>query len=144
MLSLLYGPTLASIQDYWKTIALTIWTFVIKMMSWLFKTLCWFDIDILPRSKHFLILWLQSLSTLILEPMKMKSDTVSIFSPSICHEVMGKQWKQWLTLFFWAPKITADSDYSHEIKRCLLLGKKAMTILHSMLKNRDITLQTNI
>ena len=47
----------------------------------------------------------------------------------------GKQWKQWLTLFFWA-KITADGDCSHEIKRHLLLGRKVMTNLDSILKNR--------
>ena len=57
---------------------------------------------------------------------------------------MGKQWKQWLTLFSWAPKITADGDCSHEIKRCLLLGRKAMTNPDSILKSRDITLPTNV
>ena len=57
---------------------------------------------------------------------------------------MGKQWKQWLTLFFWAPKITADGDCSHEIKRCLLLGRKVMTNLDSILKTRDITLPTKV
>ena len=50
---------------------------------------------------------------------------------------MGKQWKQCQTLFFWAP-ITADGDCSHEIKRCLLLGRKVMTNLDSILKRRDI------
>ena len=54
---------------------------------------------------------------------------------------MGKQWQ---TLFFWAPKITADGDCSHEIKRHLLLERKVMTKLDSMLKSRDITLQTKI
>ena len=57
---------------------------------------------------------------------------------------MGKQWKQWLTLFFWAPKITADCDCSHEIKRCLLLGRKVMTNLDNILKSRDITLSTKV
>ena len=57
---------------------------------------------------------------------------------------MGKQWKQWLTLFFWAPKITADGDCSHEIKRRLLLGRKVMTNLDSILKSRDITLSTKV
>ena len=57
---------------------------------------------------------------------------------------MGKQWKLWQTLFSWAPKITADSDCSHEIKRLLLLGRKSMTNLGSILKSRDITLQTNV
>ena len=57
---------------------------------------------------------------------------------------MGKQWEQWETLFFWAPKITADGDCSHEIKRCLLLGRKAMTNLDSILKSRDLTLPTKV
>ena len=57
---------------------------------------------------------------------------------------MGKQWKQCHTLFFWAPKITADGDGSHEIKRCLLLGKKVMTNLDSIFKSRDITLPTKV
>ena len=52
---------------------------------------------------------------------------------------MGKQWKQWDTLFFLAPKITADGDCSHEIKRHLLLGRKVMTNLDSIFKSRDIT-----
>ena len=56
---------------------------------------------------------------------------------------MGKQWKQWQTLFSWAPKITVDSDWSHEIKRHFLLGRKAMTNLDRVLKSRDITLLTN-
>ena len=54
---------------------------------------------------------------------------------------MEKQWEQWQTLFSWAP-ITADSDCSHEIQRSLLLGRKVMTKLDSILKNKDITLLT--
>ena len=65
-----------------KTIALTIWTFVGKGMSLLFNMLSRFATAFLPRNKHLLILWLQSLSPLILEPKRMKSDTVSTFSPS--------------------------------------------------------------
>ena len=57
---------------------------------------------------------------------------------------MGKQWKQCQTLFFWAPKITADGDSSHEIKRHLLLGRKVMTNLDSIFKSRDITLPTKV
>ena len=72
-----------------KTIALTIWTFVSKMMSLLFNMLSRFVIAYLPRSKHLLILWLKSLSAVILEPKKIKSVTASTYSPSICHEVMG-------------------------------------------------------
>ena len=63
-----------------KTIALTIWTFVGKVMSLLFNMLSRFVIAFLPRSKRLLILWLQSPSAVILEPKKMKSDTVSIVS----------------------------------------------------------------
>ena len=55
---------------------------------------------------------------------------------------MGKQWKQYQTLFPWAPK--SDGDYSHEIKKCLLLGRKAITNLDSILKSRDITLPTKV
>ena len=55
---------------------------------------------------------------------------------------MGKQWKQWLTLFLGAPKITLYGDYSHEMERHLLLGRKIMTNLDSILKSRDITLPT--
>ena len=72
-----------------KTIALTRWTFVGKVMSLLFDTLCRFVIAFLPRSKYLLISWLQSSSAVILEPPKIKSIVVSIVSPSVCHEVMG-------------------------------------------------------
>ena len=57
---------------------------------------------------------------------------------------MGKQWKQWLSLFFWGSKITADGDCSPEIKRRLLLGRKVMTNLDSIFKRRDITLPTKV
>ena len=72
-----------------KTISLTIETFVGKVMSLLFNMLSRLVIAFLPRSKHLLISWLQSPSTVILESKKIKSVTVSIFSPSICYEVMG-------------------------------------------------------
>ena len=57
---------------------------------------------------------------------------------------MGKQWKQCQTFIFLGSKITADGDCSHEIKRCLLLGRKATTNLESVFKNRDITLPTKV
>ena len=57
---------------------------------------------------------------------------------------MGKQWKQCQTLFFLGPKITADGDCSHEIKRRLLLGRKVMTNLDSILKSRNVTLTTKV
>ena len=72
-----------------KTIALSRGTFVGKVMSLLFNMLSRFVIAFLPRSKRLLISWLQPPSTVILEPKKIKSVTVSIVSPSICHEVMG-------------------------------------------------------
>ena len=72
-----------------KTIVLTIWTFVGKIMSLLFNTLCRFVIAFLPRNKRLLISWLQSPSAVILELKKIKCLTVSIVSPSICNEVMG-------------------------------------------------------
>ena len=72
-----------------KTIAFTRWTFVGKVMSLLFNMLSRLVIAFLPRSKCLLISWLQSPSTVILEPPKIKSLTVSIISPSICQEVMG-------------------------------------------------------
>ena len=72
-----------------KTIALTRWTFVGKVMSLLFNMLSRLVITFLPRSKSPLISWLQSPSAVILEPKKIKSVTVSIFSPSVCHEVIG-------------------------------------------------------
>ena len=72
-----------------KAIALTRQTFVGKVMALLFNTLSRLVIAFLPRSKRLLISWLQPLSAVILEPKKIKSLTVSIVSPSICHEVMG-------------------------------------------------------
>jgi len=81
-----------------KTIVLTRWTFVGKVMSLLFNMLSRLVITFLPRSKRLLISWLQSLSAVILEPPKIKSVTVSIVSPSICHEVMGPDA---MILVFW-------------------------------------------
>ena len=64
--------------------------------------------------------------------------------PITSWQIDGKQWKQWQTLFLGGSKITADGDCSHEIKSCLLLERKAMTNLDSILKIRDITLSTNV
>ena len=73
-----------------KTIALTRLTFVSKVMSLLFNILSSLVTAFLPRSKHLLTSWLQSPSAVILEPKKIKSVTVSIVSPSICHEGMDQ------------------------------------------------------
>uniref|UniRef100_A0AC11ETN3 Uncharacterized protein n=1 Tax=Ovis aries TaxID=9940 RepID=A0AC11ETN3_SHEEP len=72
-----------------KTKALSRWTLVGKVMSLLLNMLSRLVITFLPRSKRLLISWLQSPSAVILEPKKIKSDTVSTVSPSISHEVMG-------------------------------------------------------
>ena len=90
-----FGAQLSSVQlshpytTTGKTIALTRQTIVGKVMSLLFNMLSRLVITFFPRSKHLLISWLQSPSAVILEPRKMKSDTVSTVSPSISHEVMG-------------------------------------------------------
>ena len=92
-----------------KNIALTILIFVSKVMSLFFNMLPRFGIAFLPRSKHLLISWLWSLYTVILEPKKIKSVIVFIFSPSICHEVMGPDamifvfWKLSFKLAFHSP-----------------------------------------
>ena len=72
-----------------KNTSFTRWTFVGKVKSLFFNMLCRLVIGFLPRSKHLLISWLQSPSAVILEPQKIKSDTVFTVSPSISHEVIG-------------------------------------------------------
>ena len=72
-----------------KTIALTRWTFVGKVVSLLFNMLSRFVLAFIPRSNCLLISWQQSSSAVIVEPKKIKSVTVSTFSPSVCDEVMG-------------------------------------------------------
>ena len=89
MLSFLHSPTLTSIHDHWKNLALTRRTVVGKVMSLLFNMLSRLDITFLPRSKRLVISWLQSPSAVILQLKKVKSDTVSSVSPSISHGVMG-------------------------------------------------------
>ena len=88
-LSLLYSPTLTLYMTTRKTIALTIWTFVGKVLSLFFSMLSRLVKAFLPRSNCLLILWQQSPSAVILEPKKIKSVIVSTVYPSICHEVMG-------------------------------------------------------
>ena len=88
-LCILFGPTLTSIHVTGKTIALTRWPFVDKVMSLLFNMQSMLAIDFLPRSQCLLIFWLKSPSEVILEPKKIKSVTVSIVSLSIFHEVIG-------------------------------------------------------
>ena len=93
-----------------ETRALTRWIFVGKVMFLLFKILSRFVITFLPRSKHLLISWLQSPSSVILEPRKIKSGTVSTVLPFVCHEVMGPYA---MILVFWMlnfkPKFSLSS-----------------------------------
>ena len=104
MLSLLYGPALTSVHDYWKTVALTIQNFVGKVMSLLFNVmsrlcniLSRFVVAFLARSKYLLISWLQHRPQWFWSPRK-KSVIVSTFPPSICLEVMGLDA---MILIFW-------------------------------------------
>ena len=84
--SLLYGPTLTSVHDYWKNYSFDYTDFVGKVTSLLFNMLCRLVIAFLPRRKRLLISWLQSPSAVILDPKKINSATVY---SSICHEMMG-------------------------------------------------------
>ena len=103
-----------------KTIALTRWTFVSKVVSLLFNMLSRLVRTFHLRSKHLLISWLQSPSAVILEPPKIKSVTVSIVSPSICHEVMEPDA---MIFIFWVLsfKLTFSLSYFTFIKRLISL-----------------------
>ena len=114
--SYLYSATLTSIHEYWKTIGLTVWTFLGHVISVLFNTLSWLVITFLPRSKRLLVSWLKSPSAVILEPPKIKSDTVEFMllncgvgedsweslglqgdptSPFWRRSALGFLWKEW-------------------------------------------------
>ena len=92
-----------------KTMVLTIWIFAGKVMSLLLNTLSQLVIAFLPRSKYLLISWLQLPSAVILEPNKIKTVTVSIVSPSTCHEVMGPDA---MILVFWMLSLKPDFSLS--------------------------------
>ena len=99
MLSFLYDPVLTCTHDYWKKHSSDSTDLCQQSdVSLLFNMLSRFVIVFLPRRKHLLILWLQSLSAVILEPRKIKSVTISTFSSSISHEVMGPDA---MILVFW-------------------------------------------
>ena len=75
--------------------------------------------------------------------LNIQKTKILAFGPISSWQIVGKQWKQWQTIFLGC-KITAHGDCSHEIKRPLLLGRKVMTDLDSILKSRDITLLTKV
>ena len=102
-----------------KSIALTIQTFVSKVLSLLFNMLFRFVIALLPRSKSLLISWLQSPSAVILESKKIKSVTVSIVSPSIClYSIIGRRGKSGNSadFIFLGSKITVDATEVMKLK----------------------------
>ena len=76
--------------------------------------------------------------------LNIQKTKILAFGPITSWQIVGKQWKQWQTLFLGGSKITADGDCSHEIKRRLLLGRKVMIDLDSILKSRDIILPTKV
>ena len=100
-----------------KTIALTKYYFVSKVISLLFNMLSRLVIAFLPRSKLLLISWLQSPSAVILEPKKIKSVTISIVFPSICHEAMGPDAMIWVFWMFSFKPTFSLSSFTF-IKRC--------------------------
>ena len=96
--NLLYSPTLTSVCDYLENHSFDYKDFVSKVTSLFFNRLSRFIIAFLPRDKRLFISWLQSWSTVILEPKERKSVTASTFPPSVCHEVMGPDA---MMLVFW-------------------------------------------
>ena len=111
-----------------KTIALTRWTFVDKVISLLFNMLSRLVITFFQRSKHLLISWLQSPSASSITSWQIDGETMETVTDFI----------------FLGFKITVDGDCSHEIKRRLLLGRKPMTNLDSIFKSRDNILPTKV
>ena len=103
-----------------KTIALTRWTFVGKVVSLLFNMLSRFVIAFLPRSKCLLISWLQSPSAVILEPPKIKSVIVLIVSPSLCHEVMGPEAVIMINNLRYADDPTLIAESKEKLKSLLM------------------------
>ena len=76
--------------------------------------------------------------------LNIQKTKIMAFNPITSWQIDGKTMETVTDFIFLGSKITADGDYSHEIKRCLLLGRKAITNLHNILKSRDITLATKV
>ena len=114
MLSFLHSPTLTSIHDHWENIALPRWPFVSRVTSLILNMLSGLAIAFFQGASVFLISWLQSASAVILEPPKIKSDTVPTVSPSISHEDqdLGNILYQghFTTLLYWGRKACFTSQ----------------------------------
>ena len=121
-----------------KTIPLTRWIFVGKVMSLLFNMLSRLVIAFLPRSKYLLISWLQSPSAVILEPQKIKSLTVPAVSPSICQEVM---WPDAMILVFWMLSFKPAFSLSSFIRRLFSSSLSAIRMVSSAFLRLLIFLQ---
>jgi len=120
--------------------------------------ICWLCVKSVMQLTHFLYLYFFSLMIYLGLLMKVKEESEKavlklklqknkdhgIQSHHFMANRWGKKWQQWQTLFSWAPKITADGDFTLEMKRYSLLGRKATTNLDSMFKSRDITLPTEV
>ena len=135
-----------------KTTALTIWNFVGKVMSLLFHMLSRFVIAFLPRRKNLLISWLQSPCAVILEPKKIKFLTVSIVSPSICHEVMGsdalsRMWRKrsprTSLLRIWIGAVTVENsmELPQETKNRIIIWSSKIPLLGIHLKKMKSLIQ---
>ena len=127
-----------------KTTALTIQTFVSKVMSLVFNTPSRFVLTLLPRSKCLLILWLQSLSTVILEPKKIKSDTVATLSPSIFHEVSKKLQKNIYFCFIDYAKAFDCVDHSKlwKILKEVWIPDHLTCLLRNLYADQEATVRT--
>ena len=113
-----------------KTRALNIWTFVSKVMSLLFNMQYRFFIPFLPRSKHLLISWMQSLSAEILQSKEIKSVTTSTFSASICHEVMGLD----TMIFVWLFVLIFSFNPALSLSSCTLIRRLFSPSLFSAIR----------
>ena len=121
-----------------KTIVLTRWTFVSKVMTLLFNMLPRLVTTFRPRSKYLLISWLQSPSAVILKSKNRKSDTVSTVSPSICHEVTGPDA---MILIFWMLSFKPTFSFSSFtfIKRLFSFSLSALRVVSSHIEVIDIS-----
>ena len=102
------------------------------------------DTTLMAESEEELLMKVKQESEKVDLKLNIQKNKIMASGPITSWEIDGEQWKQCQTLFWGNSKIIADGDFSHEIKRCLLLGRKVMTNVDNILKSRDITLPTNV